>query len=308
MALDQACLADVRERQVRRRVEDLDGGGGDPAMAAVSGGRCNRDVLPGQGVENVEQAGLVVLDREREVRAPAMHVVRGGALRVEGIGRYDGPVQAQAIEQRDDHRDLVRLRADLGLGCDDAPAAGQGGQQVHLLPSAFLAPRTVLPSTRTGISGIAGPLHQPGAAAASKAAVSAPVTTRQIVHFDGLCLGNVERGPDGEIWYAEACLRVPGLESRLRVSAHYALGFDDLVAFFGQLAADWRGWRGERTYESLEGDLRLAATHDGMCGSRSSSDTSQPDGGSVTAVIRLDPGEEMSHAVEGVAALLSSAP
>jgi hypothetical protein len=158
------------------------------------------------------------------------------------------------------------------------------------------------------IPGIAGPLHQPGAAAASKAAVSAPVTTRQIVHFDGLCLGNVERGPDGEIWYAEACLRVPGLESRLRVSAHYALGFDDLVAFFGQLAADWRGWRGERTYESLEGDLRLAATHDGMCGSRSSSDTSQPDGWSVTAVIRLDPGEEMSHAAEGVAALLSSAP
>ena len=157
MALDQVCLADVRERQVRRRVEDLDGGGGDPAMAAVSGGRCNRDVLPGQGVENVEQAGLVVPGREREVRAPAMHLVRGGALRVEGIGRYDGPVQAQAIEQRDDHRDLVRLRADLGLGCDDAPAAGQGGQQVHLLPSAFLAPRTVLPSTRTGISGTSPP-------------------------------------------------------------------------------------------------------------------------------------------------------
>src|ERR1019366_4015931 len=83
----------------------------------------NRDVLPGQGVENVEQAGLVVPGREREVRAPAMHLVRRGALRVEGIGRYDGPVQAQAIDQRDDHRDLVRLRADLGLGCDDAPAS-----------------------------------------------------------------------------------------------------------------------------------------------------------------------------------------
>jgi hypothetical protein len=35
VALDQVRLADVRERQVLRRVEDLDGAGGDRAMAAV---------------------------------------------------------------------------------------------------------------------------------------------------------------------------------------------------------------------------------------------------------------------------------
>jgi len=34
--------------------------------------------------------------------------------------------------QRDDHRYLVGLGVDLGLGRDDAPRAGQGGQQVNL--------------------------------------------------------------------------------------------------------------------------------------------------------------------------------
>jgi hypothetical protein len=67
--LDQVCLADVRERQVAGRVHDLDGAGLDPAVAAVGGGTGDRDVAPGQGVQGVEQAGLVVLDREREVRA-----------------------------------------------------------------------------------------------------------------------------------------------------------------------------------------------------------------------------------------------
>jgi Family of unknown function (DUF6228) len=52
-------------------------------------------------------------------------------------------------------------------------------------------------------------------------------------------------------------LRVPGLDASRRVWAHYATGFDELVAFFNGLAADWRGWQGERTYESLEHDLRL---------------------------------------------------
>jgi Family of unknown function (DUF6228) len=34
----------------------------------------------------------------------------------------------------------------------------------------------------------------------------------------------------------------------LQVSSHYATGFADLVLFFQRLAADWRGWEGERSY------------------------------------------------------------
>jgi hypothetical protein len=47
-----------------------------------------------------------------------------------------------------------------------------------------------------------------------------------------------------------ADMQVPSL----RVPAHYATGFDDLVAFFRAFASDWRGWQGERTYESVDHD------------------------------------------------------
>jgi hypothetical protein len=67
--LDQVCLADVRERQVAGRVHDLDGTGFDPAVAAVGGGVGDRDAAPGQGVRGIEQAGLIVFDRQDEVRA-----------------------------------------------------------------------------------------------------------------------------------------------------------------------------------------------------------------------------------------------
>ena len=60
---------------------------------------------------------------------------------------------------------------------------------------------------------------------------------------DGLRFSDVERGPGGELWYVWARLRVAGLDASLRVSAHYATGFDDLAGFFRALAADWRGWQ-----------------------------------------------------------------
>ncbi len=85
MALDPDLvrhLADVRERQALRRVEDLDGASGDPSVAAVGGAMGGRDVLPGRH-RGVEEAGLVVLDRERDFSAAPVHVVRGGTLRVE---------------------------------------------------------------------------------------------------------------------------------------------------------------------------------------------------------------------------------
>ena len=116
----------------------------------------------------------------------------------------------------------------------------------------------------------------------------------------------VQRSLQGEIWSVVVRLRVPGLDASLRVSAHYATGFDELVAFVNGLASDWRGWQGKRTYESLEHDLRLTATHDGhvrlVVQLR---ETSVPDGWSATGTVQLDPGEEMTRAALDVAALLS---
>ena len=149
-----------------------------PAVAAVSSCVADRDVAPGQGVEGVEQAGLVVLGRQDEISAAPAHIVRRGTLAMKSIRRHDGLVQVQAIEQRDDHRDLVRLRAHLDLAGDHASLAGQGGQQMHLAAVGVLCAadglavhpdgdqRRLVITALTGageIPGGAGPVHQPGA-------------------------------------------------------------------------------------------------------------------------------------------------
>ena len=53
--LDEEHLADVRERQILGRGQDLDGAGGDPAVALVGGGMGYRHLAPGQRVESIEQ-------------------------------------------------------------------------------------------------------------------------------------------------------------------------------------------------------------------------------------------------------------
>jgi hypothetical protein len=123
---------------------------------------------------------------------------------------------------------------------------------------------------------------------------------------DGLWFSDIERGPAGEIWYVRARLKTAGLDASLRVWRHYATDFDELVEFFGRLAADWRGWQGERVYESLEHELRLAAIHDGHVRlAVQLRQTNLPHGWSAAAVIQLDPGEEMTRVADDVAALLS---
>ena len=37
-----------------------------------------------------------------------------------------------------------------------------------------------------------------------------------------------------------------------------------LADFLASLGRDWRGWDGEREWESLEGDIRLRARHNGL--------------------------------------------
>ena len=53
----------------------------------------------------------------------------------------------------------------------------------------------------------------------------------------------------------------PYLTARLDVYPHVVDGFLDLVDFVEGLERDYRGWEGERVYELLESDLRLAFTH-----------------------------------------------
>jgi hypothetical protein len=54
-------------------------------------------------------------------------------------------------------------------------------------------------------------------------------------------------------------LRGPCLDATAEVSSYLSEGFG---AFFQTLASEWRGWKGERSWASLEGDFRLRAKCD----------------------------------------------
>lgn len=63
---------------------------------------------------------------------------------------------------------------------------------------------------------------------------------------------------DDDRWTAE----LHGEDVRAERRFH-ALGETGLDAYFGGLAASWRGWDGDRTWASLEGDVVITASHDG---------------------------------------------
>jgi hypothetical protein len=44
----------------------------------------------------------------------------------------------------------------------------------------------------------------------------------------------------------------------------YAYGGRSPLELFEEMANEWRGWKGSKVWESLEGELALAATHDGL--------------------------------------------
>ncbi len=63
-----------------------------------------------------------------------------------------------------------------------------------------------------------------------------------------------------------------GFEVRLRaeqlVATRWVFMFrhdwDSLAAFFADLASSWRGWDGEKTWASAEGDLEISVTADAL--------------------------------------------
>lgn len=61
----------------------------------------------------------------------------------------------------------------------------------------------------------------------------------------------------------------------------YTYGTDGLADFVHDLAARWRGWSGAERWSSLEGQLALEASHDGL--------------GTVTVVVRLTPSALMDR-------------
>jgi hypothetical protein len=122
----------------------------------------------------------------------------------------------------------------------------------------------------------------------------------------GLILGNVVRGPEGDIWSLGAEVVDAGLRAELTVTSNYAVGFDDLAGFFAGMAKNWRGWDGERVYESIEHELRITGRH---LGSRvhlavELDQTAVGDGWRARATFTVDAGEQLSAIADDFAALL----
>ncbi|MXG91557.1 DUF6228 family protein [Nocardioides flavescens] len=98
----------------------------------------------------------------------------------------------------------------------------------------------------------------------------------------------------------------PDLHASRQVYAGWVDGFAHLATFFTGLADQWRGWTGVLVFESVEGDLRIEATHDGHVNLRVTlSESTVLDGWTVRATVRLDAGEALSDAGRDVALLVS---
>ena len=59
--------------------------------------------------------------------------------------------------------------------------------------------------------------------------------------------------------YFVAEIRHAGIEAAAKVGTYLSSGLAD---FFAALEADWRGWSGQRSWASLEGELALTAESD----------------------------------------------
>lgn len=70
-----------------------------------------------------------------------------------------------------------------------------------------------------------------------------------------------------------------------------------LANYFGRLAESWRGWEDRRDWFSLEGQLDLSATHDGLGTVRlgvvlsSSRNDADPSSWSLAGMLMLDAGQ-----------------
>ncbi|MEI8010932.1 MAG: DUF6228 family protein [Candidatus Omnitrophota bacterium] len=63
-----------------------------------------------------------------------------------------------------------------------------------------------------------------------------------------------DRNKDG--WTTE--INGNGITAKLKVSDYIA----NPSEFFSEIAGQWRGWEGIKSYQSLEGELMIQATHD----------------------------------------------
>lgn len=87
-------------------------------------------------------------------------------------------------------------------------------------------------------------------------------------------------------------------------------GERDLAGFFADLAADWRGWTGQRCWRAMEGEMAIEARHDGGANVMIAVTIKRPwrpyaeDAWSARAVFTLEAVEQLSAVARDLANLL----
>jgi len=110
--------------------------------------------------------------------------------------------------------------------------------------------------------------------------------------------------PQGTIDYVTVTAELQGLLASKNV--YDFDGWSGLPFFFEELALNWRGWDGDKTFDSLEGDFRLSAKHDGHVRvTFELRDSDCPTPWTATGELSLDPGEELAAAAESLRGLLA---
>jgi hypothetical protein len=101
----------------------------------------------------------------------------------------------------------------------------------------------------------------------------------------------------GNLRYLQARLHGTRLDAQLTFYVYEAA---ELVRYFRLLDDDWRGWTGERQFESVESDLVLSARHVGRIEltvtltGEAARDLSGHVGWTCQGIVGVEPGEELS--------------
>jgi Family of unknown function (DUF6228) len=114
---------------------------------------------------------------------------------------------------------------------------------------------------------------------------------------------------DGYVREARVEIRADGLAAHTIATLDYSP--ETLAAFFNQLAADWRGWEGERRWKALEG-MAIEARHNGRAHVLVAvtiehswyTSAGEKDAWSARVVIALEAGEQLTAVARQLASLL----
>lgn len=119
---------------------------------------------------------------------------------------------------------------------------------------------------------------------------------------------SARRTYDPYVRTARVSIRAQGLEAD--TIATFSDGPWDIALFFAELAADWRGWEGERHWGALDGELKVQASHTGArviaVTVRRPDMTFANDAWEARIVLTLEPGEQLDRVARDLASAFAS--